>query len=95
MDLTDGLTDLWDVLRCCDHVYTITRGDGLAMAKIEQYEKALEHMQYEDISAKTRKWQLPVFRQLPVRFEELTYGELATYIREQVFPDLLKEEKNE
>ena len=95
LDLTDGLADLWDVLRCCDHIYTITRGDGLAMAKIDQYEKALEHMQYEDITAKTRKWNLPVFRQLPARFEEFTYGDLAAYIREQVFPDLFKEEKHE
>lgn len=94
LDLTDGLVDLWDVLRSCDHVYTITRGDGMAIAKIEQYEKALERMQYADISAKTRKWNLPVFRQLPQRFEEFTYGDLAVYLKEQVFPDLFKEEKN-
>ena len=95
LDLTDGLTDLWDVLRGCDYVYTITRGDGLAMAKIEQYEKALEQMHYGDVAARTKQWNLPVFRQLPVHFEEFTYGDLAAYIREQVYPDLFKEGEHE
>ncbi len=95
LDLTDGITDLWDVLRSCDYVYTITANDGLALAKMEQYEKALKDMQYEDIVAKTKKWNLPIFRQLPMRFEEFTYGDLAVYIREQVFPDLLEEKKDD
>lgn len=95
LDLTEGLVDLWDVLRNCDYVYTITRGDGLAMAKTEQYEKALKSMQYEDIITKTKKWNLPLFKQLPVRFEEFTYGDLAGYIKENVFPDLFKEDGNE
>ena len=34
LDLTDGIMDLWDVLRGCDHIYMIARQDGLAMAKI-------------------------------------------------------------
>lgn len=91
LDLTDGIMDLWDVLRGCDYVYTIIREDGLSMAKVEQYEKVLEGMTYEDISAKTVKWKLPVFKKLPIRFEELTYGELAAYIKSQVFPKLLGE----
>lgn len=89
LDLTEGVMDLWDVLRSCNRVYTISRQDGFAMAKLEQYEKALENMDYGDISAKTTKWKLPVFKELPARFEELTYGDLAAYIKSQVFPDLL------
>lgn len=95
LDLTDGIMDLWNVLRSCDHVYTIVRGDGLSMAKVEQYERVLEGMSYGDISAKTTKWKLPIFKQLPIRFEELTYGELAAYIKSQVFPELLKEERDD
>ena len=87
--MTEGVLDLWDVLRSCDRVYTISRDDGLAKAKIEQYERALEAMDYGDISAKTTKWKLPIFQELPARFEELTYGELAAYIKRQVFPELL------
>lgn len=95
LDLTDGIMDLWDVLRGCDHIYTITKGDPLAIAKVEQYEKILEDMDYGDITAKTTKWRLPVFKQLPVCFEELTYGELARYIRTQVFPELFGEDADE
>lgn len=94
LDLTDGIMDLWEVLRGCDHIYMIARQDGLAMAKIEQYEKALEQMEYGEITARTVRWKLPVFKQLPRRFEELTYGELAQYIRAQVFPELFKEERD-
>lgn len=92
LDLTDGIMDLWDVLRGCDYIYTIARDDGLAMAKTQQYEKALQCMNYGDIATRTTKWKLPVFRQLPMRFEELTYGELACYIKTKVFPELLKED---
>lgn len=91
LDLSDSIMDLWEVLRCCDRVYTITKEDALAAAKVEQYEKILEDTDYGDITAKTRKWHLPVFKQLPLYFEELTYGELAGYIKREVFPDLLGE----
>ncbi len=88
LDLSDCLMDLWEVLQSCDVVYTIIRDDPLALAKVEQYEKALESMKYEDIKAKTKKWNLPIFKKLPLRFEELTYGELAGYIKTKVFPEL-------
>lgn len=91
LDLSDCLMDLWEVMQNCDHIYTIIREDPLAMAKIEQYEKALESMKYGDITSRTRKWKLPVFRQLPQHFGELTYGELAKYIKKEVLPDLLGE----
>lgn len=93
LDLSDCVLDLWEILKNCDVIYTIVREDPPAQAKLEQYEKVLEGMKCSDITAKTRKWKLPVFRQLPLRFEELTYGELAEYIRESVFPDLLGEGK--
>ena len=64
------------------------------MAKLEQYEKALESLDYSDIAAKASKWKLPVFKQLPLRFEELTYGELAGYIKRNVFPDLFGKEQD-
>ncbi|MGN0377105.1 MAG: hypothetical protein ACI4ED_05675 [Suilimivivens sp.] len=94
LDLSDCLLDLWEVLQNCDHIYTIVREDPLAAAKIEQYEKALESMKYGDITSRTKKWKLPVFKQLPLHFGELTYGELAGYIKREVFPDLFREDKN-
>lgn len=93
LDLSDCLLDLWEVLKNCNHIYTIVREDPLAEAKMEQYEKALESMKYGDITSKTKKWKLPVFKQLPLHFGELTYGELAGYIRREVYPDLFGEER--
>ena len=95
LDLTDGIGDLWEVLRCCDKVFTITKGDGIALAKMDQYEKALQNMEYEDIANKTRKWQLPILKSLPADFRELTYGELAGYIMKWVFPELIEERLDE
>ncbi len=88
LDLTDGMLDLWDVLRSCDLVYTITKGDTIAMAKMYQYEKILRSMNYEDILNKTRKCRFPVFRELSARFDELTVGELASYVKDQILPDI-------
>ena len=91
LDLSDSLMDMWEVLRNCDHIYTIARQDGLSQAKMEQYERALESMNYGDVTLKTTKWELPIFRQLPLYFQEMTYGELAGYIRKEVFPHLFGE----
>ncbi len=87
LDLTDCLMDLWDILQYCDRIYTIVRDDPIAIAKVEQYEKILENMNCEDITAKTRKCKLPLFKKLPLRFEELTYGDLAAYIKGEIYPD--------
>lgn len=38
---------------------------------------------------------LPLFRKLPMHFGELTYGDLAAYIRKEVFPELLGKEEHE
>ena len=92
LDLSDSLMDLWEVLRGCDNIYTIARQDGISAAKLEQYERALEAMNYGDVALKTKKWELPVFRQLPLYFQELTYGELAAYIKREVFPHLFQEQ---
>lgn len=92
LDLSDCVMDLWEILQHCDRVYTIIRGDPIGMAKVEQFEKILGNMKQEAILAKTRKWKLPIFKKLPLRFEELTYGDLAGYIRKEVFPDLFGED---
>jgi hypothetical protein len=64
-----------------DLVFTITREDGFAEAKMRQYEALLKSTQYEDIFMKTRRCQLPVFRELPAGILLLTHGELAACVR--------------
>ena len=89
LDLSDCVMDLWEILQYCDRIYTITRDDPIGIAKIEQFERVLEGASQESILSKTKRWKLPIFKKLPIRFEELTYGDLAGYIRKEVFPDLL------
>lgn len=88
LDMTDGMLDLWNVLRFCDVVYTISRGDNIALAKIAQYEKTIERTEYAEILGKTKKCALPLFQNLPQKFDELTHSELAKFVKERILPDL-------
>ena len=88
LDLSDYVTGLFGILRKCHQIYTITRDDPIAEAKIEQYEKLLCKTDYQDISLKTKKCRFPVFKQLPIKFDLLTYGELASYIKSEIIKDL-------
>lgn len=95
LDLSDGIADLWEILRGCTLVYTITKKDGMAMAKVEQYEKALRFMDYQDILSKTQKLQFPVFHQIPLHLDELTYGDLASYLKQHLLPEIRKGQTDE
>ena len=81
LDLTNYVQGLYQILRQCSHVYTITRNDGMALAKIAHYENVLKELAYEDVLEKTRKCSFPIYRQLPVATEDLLYCELADYAR--------------
>jgi cell division protein FtsI/penicillin-binding protein 2 len=81
LDLSEQVDGILEVLRQCDLVFTITREDGFAEAKMRQYEALLKSTQYEDIFMKTRRCQLPVFRELPAGILLLTHGELAACVR--------------
>lgn len=82
LDLSEQVDGVLEILRQCDFVCTITREDGFAQAKLRQYEELLRSTQYEDIFMKTRRCQLPVFRELPANLEMLTRGDLAVWVRE-------------
>lgn len=83
-ELTDGLLS---ILRECERVFTILRTDNFSLAKAESYEELLRTNGYEDIASRTRKWEFPIFRELPASLENLTHGEMADYVRK-----LLEEE---
>lgn len=81
LDLTDYVQGLYQILRNCSYVYTITRNEGMALAKITHYENVLKELDYEDVIAKTKKCTFPIYRQLPAEPEDLLYSELADYAR--------------
>lgn len=82
LDMSESIQGLFDLLRQCSKVLTITRDDRIARSKILQYEQVLALYEYEDVLDKTRKCMLPLFRDIPEEIELLTRGELADYTRE-------------
>lgn len=88
LDLSDQMRGLFEVLRECYRVFTIVKEDGLAEAKLRQYEAVLQAMSYEDIALKTRKWSPPMFRRLPSGWDQLTHGELAGCVKRIIEEDI-------
>ena len=90
LDLSENVQGLFEILRMCCRIFTLLRDDSAALAKMYQYEKLLERMDYRDILEKSRKCRLPFIKNVSFDPLQLTYGELADYIR-----NLIKEELNE
>jgi len=81
LDLSDSIQGLYEILRNCDRIYTMTAEDGFAMAKMDQYEKMLKQCQYEDVLEKTEKCNIPQITYLPKQLERLTATELAAEVK--------------
>lgn len=88
LDLNEGLNGLFELLKNCCKIYTITREDRFAEAKIDQYEQILKFNGMEEIAQKTVKCRFPVFRELPADLEMMTHGELASYVRSIIKEDI-------
>lgn len=84
LDLSELVQGLPDVLRECSYIYTLNRTDGVARHKMKEYEDLLMRQEYQDIITKTKKLELPTFKSLPATLEEMSYGELADYVRKIV-----------
>ena len=88
LDLSDSIQGLFEILRQCFVIYTMTERDGFAMAKIDQYEQMIKQCCYEDILEKTSMCELPKFSYLPAQLDRLTVSELATVVKEKIKEDL-------
>ena len=90
LDLSESMQGLFEILRLCDRVYTLTREERLAKAKLAQYEQVLALYQYEDVLQKTKRLTIPHIRKVPADLEQLTKGDLAKLVNE-----LLREQEEE
>lgn len=88
LDLDDGIDGLFDLLKSCQKIYTITREDPFAQAKLRQYERMLQQGDLEEISEKTVKCRFPVFQELPDSLDMMTHGELAGYVKSIIREDI-------
>lgn len=88
LDLDEGVNGLFTLLKSCCKIYTITKEDTFAEAKMEQYEQTLKFSGLEEIAQKTVKCRFPIFRELPTDLERMTQGELAAYVRSIIKEDI-------
>lgn len=84
LDLSEGIQGLFDILRVCTIIFTLTKDDRISEGKILQYEQVLAMCEYEDIIGKTRRCNVPKIRRLPEEPEQYTKGELADYVKMQL-----------
>lgn len=87
LDLTEQVQGLFSILERCDIVYTIESDDGVANAKLREYEQMLWMLEHESVLQKIRKKQLPRVRHTDIDFSQLIYSELAEYVRRLVEED--------
>lgn len=88
LDLDDGINGLFELLKNCSKIYTITRDDHFARAKLEQYEQILKFNGLEEIAEKTVKCRFPMLQEAPVDLEQMMHGELAAYVRSIIKEDI-------
>lgn len=88
LDLDDGIDGLFELLKSCQKIYTITKDDPFAMAKLRQYEQMLQSGELEEITEKTVKCRFPIFQQLPGSLDMMTHGELAGYVKSIIKEDI-------
>ena len=81
LDMSDYIKGVYEILLRCAYIYTFAPEDGLALAKVSQYEQILTSLNYGEVLQKTRKVTPPVFHRLPIRPEELLHSELAEYTK--------------
>lgn len=85
LDLSESMQGLFDILRMCKKIFTLTRDDRIAKSKLLQYEQLLSLCEYGDVLDKTRRLNLSHIQRLPEELEQLTRGDLA-----ELVSDLLK-----
>lgn len=84
LDLSESMQGLFDILRNCFKVFTLTADDPVSQSKLIQYEQVLSLYEYEDILHKTCKCIPPKIRRLPGELEQYTKGDLAEFVRAQL-----------
>lgn len=84
LDLTENMQGLFDILRMCAKVFTLTREDRMAQSKLMQYEQLLAWYNYEDVLDKTEKFAVPKLCRVPEELEQYTRGDLANFVGQEI-----------
>lgn len=81
LDLGESMQGLFEILRLCTRVYTLTKEDRIAQSKLLQYEQILALYEYGDVLGKTKRLSLSHIQKLPEELEQLTKGDLAELVK--------------
>lgn len=81
LDLSESMQGLYEIMRLCRKVYTLTGEDRAARSKLLQHEYVLALHEYGDVLGKTEKLSLSHIQKLPEELELLTKGDLADLVR--------------
>ena len=84
MDLSESMQGLFDILRLCTKIFTLTKRDKIAQGKLSEYEYLLNACAYEDILKKTCRCMAPRVNRVPEEIEQYTRGEMADFVRDFV-----------
>ncbi len=82
LDLSESMQGLFEVLRMCRIVFTLTKEERIAQSKLLQYEQLLSLCEYGDVLEKTRRLKIPHIQRLPEDLEQLTRGDLAALVQD-------------
>ena len=84
LDLGDGVADLYQILDYCTEIYVPVRQDLMSMAKIEQFENALQMWDSLSVLGKMKKIRIPFYaagKSGRDWLEGLVWSELGDYVR--------------
>lgn len=81
MDLSESMQGLFDILRFCSKVFTLTNIDRIAQGKLSEYEHLLTACSYEDVLQKTCRCAVPRVQRIPEEIDQYTRGEMADFVR--------------
>ena len=84
LDLSESMQGLFELLRMCSKVFTLTGDDVIARGKLAEYEHILESYEYKDVLNKTCKCTMPKVRRVPEELEQYTRGEIADFVRSMI-----------
>lgn len=81
LDLGESMQGLFEILRMCTRIYTLTREDRIAKGKLMQYEQVMALYEYGDVLGKTKNVSIAHIRRLPGELEQLTKGDMADLVK--------------
>ncbi|MBQ2804003.1 MAG: hypothetical protein IJF07_08910 [Lachnospiraceae bacterium] len=84
LDLSESMQGVFEILRMCTRIYTLTKEERIAQSKLMQYEHMLALYEYSDVLEKTKWCNIPKIYRLPEQIEQYTKGELAEYVKKEI-----------